>query len=227
MNIMHSLVGKPVEIEISGKMLPIQGNLIELGSDILVIYNGTDFLYIPSIHVQNIKPAIKADFETADLPGTPLENQTEPIEYRKILINATGMFVELYVFGNHTIHGYLKNIMNDFLVLNSPIFNTVWISLDHIKYLIPYNNDSTPYLLKKERFLLERPSNMILAETLEKQLKKLEGEFIVLDLGENPNKIGLLKKFENQILELMTVKGSSVYIYLEHVKTLHLPYALS
>jgi hypothetical protein len=223
MNILHPLVGKPVEIEISGKILPIQGNLIELGSDILVIYNGTDFLYIPSIHVQNIKQAIKVDFESADLPAVPLEKQADSIEYRKMLINATGMFVELYVIGNHTIHGYLKSVMNDFLVLISPDYNAVWISLNHIKYLIPYNNDSTPYLVKKEHFLLEKPANVTLADTVEQQLKKLVGQFIVLDFGENSNKIGLLKKYEDQILELSTVKGSSVYIYLEHVKTIHLP----
>jgi hypothetical protein len=223
MNILHPLVGKPVEIEISGKILPIQGNLIELGSDILVIYNGTDFLYIPSIHIQNIKQAINADFESAVPSGTPLENQTDSIDYRKMLINATGMFVELYVMGNHSIHGYLKSIMNDFLVLNSSNFKTIWISLKHIKYWIPYNNDSTPYLLKKEHFLPESPSNMTLADTLEHLLKKLEGEFIVLDLGGNPNKIGLLKKFEDQTLEVINVKGSSVYLQLEHVKTIHLP----
>jgi hypothetical protein len=222
LNILQSLVGKPVVVEISGKILPIHGNLIEYGSDILVIYNGTDFFYIPSIHLQHIKLDLKADFESADLPGAPLENQSDSIEYRKMLINATGMFVELYIVGKHSIHGYLTSLMDDFLVFNSPIFHTVWISIKHIKYLLPYNN-STPYLLKKEHFHLERPSNITLADTFDQQLKKLEGEFVVLDLGESPNKIGLLKKFEDQILELITAKGSSVYIHLEHVKTIHLP----
>jgi hypothetical protein len=222
MDILQPLVGKPVEIEISGKMLSIHGNLIELGSDIIVIYNGTDFYYIPWIHVQNIKADLKADFESTDLPGVPLENQSDSIEYRKMLINATGMYVELYVLGNHPIHGYLTSIMDDFLVFNSPIFHTVCISINHIKYLMPYNN-STPYLLKKENFYLERPSIMSLADTFDQQLKKLEGEFIVLNLGESPNKIGLLKKYEDQTLELITANGSSVYMHLEHVKTIHLP----
>jgi hypothetical protein len=62
-----------------------------------------------------------------------------------------------------------------------------------------------------------------LANTFEQQLKKLEGEFIVLDLGENPKKIGLLKKFEDQTLELVIADGSSVYMHLEHLKTIHLP----
>jgi hypothetical protein len=222
LNILQSLVGKPVEVGISGKMLPIHGNLIEFGSDILVVYNGTDFYYIPSIHVQHIKLALKADSESTDLPGAPLQNQSNSIEYRKMLINATGMFVELYVIGKHSIHGYLTSIMDDFLVFNSPIYHTVWISTNHIKYLLPYNN-STPYLLKKEHFHVERPSNMTLADTFDQQLKNLEGEFIVLDLGESPNKIGLLKKFEDQTLELITANGSSVYTHLEHVKTIHLP----
>jgi hypothetical protein len=82
MNSLHPLVGKPVELEISGKMLPIQGNLIEFGSDVLVIYNGKHFLYVPSKHVQHIKLALKAEFDTADLSEVPLENQSS-IEYYK------------------------------------------------------------------------------------------------------------------------------------------------
>jgi hypothetical protein len=223
MNNLHPLVGKPVEVEISGKMLPIKGNLIEFGSDILVVYNGADFFYIPSIHVQHIKLALKADFESTDLTGAPLQNQSDSIEYRKMLVNATGMFVELYVIGKHSIHGYLTSVMDDFLVFNSPIFHTVLISLNHIKYLIPYNSDAIPYLLKKEHFFLASPFNSLVANMLDQQLKKLEGEIIVLDLGENPNKIGLLKSFEDQTLQLVTANGTTVYTHMGHVKTIHLP----
>jgi hypothetical protein len=223
LNNLQSLVHKPVEVEISGKVQPIKGNLIVFGSDILVIYNGKDFLYIPSIHVQHIKLALKADFELADLLGAPLENQTDSIDYRKMLTNATGLFVELYVMGNQSIHGSLTSVMDDFLVFNSPIYHTVLISLNHIKYLIPYNSEAIPYLLKKEHFIVASSFNSPVANTFDQELKKLEGEFIVLDLGASPNKIGLLKKFEDQTLELITANGSSVYIHFEHVKTIHLP----
>jgi len=221
-NKLRTFVGKYVEMEISGRPIPIKGNLVDLGSDILVIHDGMQFLYIPLIHLQNIRLSRAKDAEIIVPPEVPFENQSETISYRKMLMNAKGMFAELYIAGNQSIHGYLTSIMNDFFVFYSPVFHTVLISLQHLKYLIPYHPNLTPYSLNQERFPV-KPSNMTLARTFDLQLKKLEGEFIVLDLGENPNKIGLLKSVENSTLELVTANGGTVFLHLDHVKTVHLP----
>jgi hypothetical protein len=137
-------------------------------------------------------------------------------------MNAKGMFSEIYISGNQSIHGYLTTVMNDFFVFYSPVYHTVIVSLHHLKYLVPYNPNVTPYTLTSEQFPL-KPSPITLARTFDQQLRKLIGEFVVLDLGENPNKIGVLKNVDQSIIELATASGASVLLHFDHVKTVHLP----
>jgi hypothetical protein len=221
MNTMRAFIGKQIEMEITGRKLPIRGFLIDIGSDIAVVHNGMQFLYVPIIHLQYMSLCQQIDSDIADPPDPPFENQTD-ISYRKVLMNAKGIFTELYITGNQTIHGYLTSIMNDFFVFYSPVFRSVFISMHHMKYLIPYSPNVTPYSLKQDRFPLN-PSSLSLARTFEQQLKKLEGEFVILDLGENPNKIGLLRSVQNNMLELVTADGRTIFLHMEHVKTVHVP----
>ncbi|GIP35747.1 DUF2642 domain-containing protein [Paenibacillus sp. J2TS4] len=221
---LRSLIGQPVELEISGRQSPIQGTLVDLGDDILVVHNRLQqFLYVPLLHLKTVKQAQLSELESMPVPGeAPFERQAETISYRKILMNAKGVFCELYITGSQSIHGYLTSIMNDFFVFYSPVFHTIYIPLHHLKYLIPYTTSATPYSLRHERFPV-KPAALTLSRTFDQQLKKLEGEFVVLDLGENPSKIGLLRSVENQTLDLVTAKGETVVLHLEHIKTIHLP----
>lgn len=217
----HPLLDRQVELEISGKGAPIRGKLIEFGQDILVLHNGTQFFYVPLIHLQQLRLSTKGE-EPADVPEMPFEPYNEPISYRKILMNAKGMFSEIYITGNQSIHGYLTTVMNDFFVFYSPVYHTVIISLHHLKYLVPYNPNVTPYTLTPEQFPL-KPSPLTLARTFDQQLRKLIGEFVVLDLGGSPNKIGVLKSVDQSMIELANASGNAVFIHFDHVKTVHIP----
>ncbi len=217
----HPLLDHYVELDISGKAVPIRGKLIDLGQDILVLHNGTQFLYVPLIHLQQLRLSVREN-QDVDAPEIPFEPQNDPISYRKVLMNAKGMFSELYIAGNQSIHGYLTSVMNDFFVFYSPVYHSVIVSLSHLKYLIPYNPNVTPYTLTPEQFPL-KPSPITLARTFDQQLRKLIGEFVILDLGENPNKIGVLKSIDQNMIELSTAGGNAVYLHFDHVKTVHLP----
>jgi hypothetical protein len=217
----HPLLHRQVELEISGKVAPIRGKLIEVGQDILVLHNGTQFLYIPLIHLKQLRISSKEE-EQLEAPEMPFEPYNEPISYRKILMNAKGMFSEIYITGNQSIHGYLTTVMNDFFVFYSPVYHTVIVSLHHMKYLIPYNPNVTPYTLTPEQFPL-KPSPLTLARTFDQQLRKLIGEFVVLDLGENSNKIGVLKSVDQSMIELANESGHAVFLHFDHVKTVHIP----
>ncbi|MFX3633024.1 MAG: DUF2642 domain-containing protein [Candidatus Pristimantibacillus sp.] len=217
----HPLLDHHVELEISGKMTPIRGKLIEFGQDILVLHNGTKFLYVPLIHLQQLK-VYAPEEETILVPELPYEPFNDAISYRKILMNAKGMFSEIYITGNQSIHGYLTTVMNDFFVFYSPVYHTVIISLHHLKYLIPYTPNVTPYTLTAEQFPL-KPSPLTLSRTFDQQLRKLIGEFVVLDLGENPNKTGVLKAVDQSMIEIATASGNAVFIHFDHVKTVHVP----
>ncbi|HUC91707.1 MAG TPA: DUF2642 domain-containing protein [Paenibacillus sp.] len=217
----HPLLDKPVEVEVAGKGVPLRGKMIDLGQDIIVIRGASHFYYIPLVHVKQLRPASQEE-STEAVPEMPYEPQSDPISYRKVLFNAKGMFSELYIAGSQSIHGYVTSVMNDYFTFYSPVYHTVIVSLSHLKYLSPYHPDVTPYTLPPEQFPL-KPSPISLARTFDQQIRKLIGEFVVLDLGDHPNKTGILKQMEDGMIELANAAGQPVYIHFDHVKTVHVP----
>jgi hypothetical protein len=217
------LKGKNIEIEISGGSFH-KGILIDSGLDIVVMYEGRthSFLYIPFVHIQRLKEVKIMEDETSYDPPSEKPFETEAISYRKILMSAKGLFVKVYVTGNKSIHGYLTSIMNDYFVFHSPAYKTMFISMNHVKWLIPYPPNTTPYSLDNQHLHLNPPPAS-LARTFEEQLKKLENQLVILDGGDNPEKIGLIQKVRNNKAILITADGETVYRNLEHIKTIQLP----
>ena len=220
MNLLRPLLDNRVELEISGMKAPVQGRVVDIGQDILVLYNETKYMYIPILHLQKVRTVEDYD-----------ENQQEPAErpfdhadiaYRKILMNARGIFTELFISGNASIHGYITSIMNDFFVFFSPVYRSVFVSMNHVKMLTPYAPNRTPYFLSQDRFPLQ-PASVTLTRTFEQQMKKLEGELVVLNLGEQSDHIGRLHALQDNMAELITAHGQHICIHTNHVKTIHLP----
>ncbi|MEH6946759.1 DUF2642 domain-containing protein [Bacillus sp. JJ634] len=222
MNHFHHLIGKTINVEISGK-IEIFGQLVDAGLDILVLYNG-QYFYIPIVHVQRVKLDTQNILELATdfQPEQPITTNSESISFRKILTNAKGTFVQIYIEGNKTIHGYLTSIMNDYFVFYSPAYKVMFISMNHLKWLIPYSKNSAPYSLNNE-FLPVNPTSITLARSFSEQCKKLKNNIVILDGGDHPEKIGLLQKVQDQQLTLVTAEEEIVYWNCQHLKTLHLP----
>jgi hypothetical protein len=222
MNHFHHLIGKTINVEISGR-IEIFGQLIDAGLDILVLYNG-QYFYIPIIHIQRVKLDTQNILELATdfQPEQPITTNSESISFRKILTNAKGTFVQIYIEGNKTIHGYLTSIMNDYFVFYSPAYKVMFISMNHLKWLIPYSKNSAPYSLNNE-FLPVNPTSIALARSFSEQCKKLQNNIVILDGGDHPEKIGLLQKVQDQQLTLITAEEEIVYWNCQHLKTLHLP----
>lgn len=221
LNGVNSFLGQEVEIEISGKTF-ISGILIDVGLDILVIFDGKQFLYIPLIHMHCIKEKLEKEI-SEDPPDTLLIfNESEPISYRKTLNHSKGQFLEIFITGNRSIHGYITSVLNDYIVFYSPVYKTVFISMQHVKWFTPYSHQLTPYTLENKDLPVV-PTNIPLARSFEEQLKKYEGKLLVFDLGDNPNKIGLVKQISNNIIELMTANGQKVFWKFIHIKTVHIP----
>jgi len=220
---LSDLLGKFVYIEISGKT-SCKGVLVDVGTDIVVLYSDERYFYIPLVHVQHIKVDTdsSAPMGLESLPATPFDSVHDQISYRKIIDNARGRFVEIYVSGNKTIHGYITSLMNDYFLFYSPSYKTMYVSLQHVKWIIPYHLNITPYLLSNQHFPMN-PSTIPLSRTFEQQCKKLEGQLVVFDLGDQPNKIGHLLKVEQNKIELITALGQKMYWNLQHLKTVHTP----
>ncbi|MEK5521716.1 DUF2642 domain-containing protein [Heyndrickxia sp. FSL W8-0423] len=221
MNGMKSFINSEIELEISGKTI-LSGILIDVGLDIIVIFDGTRYLYIPLLHVHQMKERALKEIESEPPETFLLFNETEPISYRKTLNHAKGQFIELFVTGNRSIHGYITSVLNDYLVFYSPVYKTIFISMQHLKWFTPYSHQLTPYTLGNKELPIV-PASIPLARSFEEQLKKYEGQLVVLDLGDNPEKIGLLKNVSNNMIELILANGQAVIWKFGHLKTVHLP----
>lgn len=216
-----TFVGKKVDLYISGKV-PFSGILVDIGPDIIVVYYEEQFYYIPLVHVQHVKPSREPDEQVENPSQVPFDSLSPSISYRKILDQARGHFVQIYVTGERTVHGYLTSIMNDYFIFYSPVYRTLMVSLNHLKWLIPYPLSLTPYSLDNNTFPVN-PSSIPLSRTFEQQCKRYEGNLVVFDLGDHTDKIGLLHKVENNRVELTIANGERVFWNLHHLKTIHIP----
>jgi len=220
----EDLAGKNIEMEISGGIIH-KGTLLDSGLDIIVLYDYKNhaYLYIPFIHVQSIKETYldKGDDDSYQ-PLTEKPIDTDGISFRKVLTFAKGLFVQVYVTGNKSIHGYLTSIMNDYFVFYSPVYKTMFISMNHVKWLIPFPPHATPYSLSSENSP-RTPISIPLARSFDEQLKKLESQLVIIDGGDQSEKIGLLQKIRNNKITLITGDGVPVLRNVEHIKTIQLP----
>ncbi|WP_153126831.1 DUF2642 domain-containing protein [Peribacillus tepidiphilus] len=217
--IIHHLIGQTLSIEVSGKNI-LNGILIDAGNDVIVLFNGIDFVYIPLLHIQNFKISRTNEYQIMPSTEPPTIETEDDLSLRKVLTSAKGMFTEIYVTGNQRIQGYITSIMNNYFVFNSPVYKTMFITLNHLKWLIPYSQNQKPYGLSNKD-LPYSPSNISLARTFDVQLEKLIGELVIFNIGEHSNFIGKLNNIEDNIIELRTAREDLVYLNLQHIKTVH------
>lgn len=215
------LLKKQIIAKITGEKF-FEGILTDVGNDILVLFDGQRYLYIPLLHVHKIKLSDKTNGEISQPTGFSLSEQVKSISYRSILTNAKGLFTEIQVVGNQSLHGYITNVLSDYLVFYTPVYKTMLISLHHLKWLTLYNPNVTPYTLSIESLPIKL-SNTPLQRSWEEQLKKVEGNLVIFDMGEDPDKIGLLKKVKDNLIELVTANGETMHLKLTHIKSVHVP----
>ncbi len=212
--------GVVIDVELLGDKCHT-GVLVDVGQDVLVVFNGERYIYIPTFHILNVSMNTqKSSTDFSTLPEKPIDNEKQ-ISYRKILLNAKGVFTEIFVSGNEPIHGYITHVMTNYFEFYN-VYRTMFIPLHHLKWLTPYNDYHTPYLLDK-KFFPVNPSNLPLSRSFEEQLKKLKDKIVVFDLGKGPSKIGLLKAIENNFVHMTTAEGRTLYTNIQHIKSVHSP----
>lgn len=217
MSHLQRLVGQQVDVEIARSYI-FSGTLIDVGHDMLVLFYQQKYLYVSLLHVKNVKVSLQSNSpsdEEIDMDYRPVS-----LTFRKALENATGRFVEIYVAGNKPIHGYITSVINDYFVFYSPIYKSLYISMSHVKWLSPYRIDSTPPF-PGSMFPPVHPGTV--GQTFEAQCKRFEGKMVMIDLDDQPDKIGLLQKVDNPVVEILNATGDKVYWNIQHIKTLFTP----
>ena len=217
MNSLSSYTGKIIEVELSSKK-NITGKLIEVGSDIIVLFNGKHFVYLPLQHIHCMRKSESKDTDFTSKDSSPILKDDNQLSFRKIVTNASGIFVELVLSGNHVVYGYIKQIQDDYVVLDSPAYKIIIIPMAHINCLIPYFNQ-TPYQINAEKQPVTSEGSF--AQTFHEQLKVYQGRMAIFDLGKNPQKVGLLTKVEDSLVELVTGNGQILHLNIAHLKSIH------
>ncbi|WP_052343798.1 hypothetical protein [Bacillus massiliigorillae] len=215
--IFHSLIGETVQVEVSGKKI-INGTVRDIGSDIIVLFDGIDYIYMPIVHMKNVQVGDKNENNINMSTDEPGINVDKELSFRKVLTTAKGMFVEIYIASNQSIHGYVTSIMNNYFVFYSPIFKTMYVTLNHVKWLIPYPINQRPYGLDNQNLPVQ-PTSLSLARTFEMQVERLTNEVVVFDMGETKNMIGKINKVADNIVELQIARDYPVYLNLHHIKS--------
>lgn len=217
MNSLNSYTGKIIEVELSSKK-SITGKLIEVGSDIIVLFNGKHYVYFPVQHIISVRNGESTDNEFINTDSSPIEKGGDLMSLKRILTNATGIFVEIYLSGNHTVYGYITHIQEDYVVFESPASKTIYLPIVHLKWLIPYLNQ-TPYQIKSDQ--PQVISKESFTHTFEDQLKTFIGKMVIFDFGKDPQKVGMLSKAGNNLVELITGNGQILYLNIAHIKSLN------
>lgn len=222
MNLATTWLGKTIEFELSGCKLPIQGEVIDAGEDIIVLYSNQRYIYVPLHHLQTMHFInSEKDSHSIDVAAPDPEMDHNKISYRKVLMNARAKFSEISI-GGRTLHGYITSIMNDYFIFYSPLHQSVYVSIHHLKYIIPSPSESRPFAMDHQHFPIQ-PSSLSLARTLDQQLQKMVGKLVILNLRYKPEQTGLLKSINDKLLEVIDAEGSTRIMHTSHIQTLHLP----
>lgn len=215
MTIFAEFLGKELILDLPGAKQ--DGLLVDLGMDIAVLYNEQAYVYIPTAHIRHCRLKPKDNGEPTHSPiNTPMKNKGT-FSYREILKRAKDLFIEIAVLGNATAYGYISEILEDYFVFLSPIYKTMLIPLEHLKWLALLSQQQTYYSLSKQD-LKNLPQVGPFATTFQGQLESLVGNFLTLDLNNEPLKNGLLKDVTGRYLQLITAREELVLYSLKHIQ---------
>ncbi|SEM28275.1 hypothetical protein SAMN04487786_1596 [Paenisporosarcina quisquiliarum] len=219
--IIQSLIKEFVQIEVSGKKI-LKGTLIDVGTDLLVIFNGTDYMYIPIIHIQRFCSIQKNDFDTF-LPTESYSIKTgennQDLSLEATLKQAEGKNSEIYLTDDQPLHGCIIRIMKDYFEFYSPVYKTMYISINHLKWLIPYTTNEGPYGLNNNYSKLS--ANGTHVNTFKTRIEQFIDKMIVFNIGGSKSHIGKIKNVEEQVIELEKARATKDYLNIDHIKTIH------
>lgn len=222
---MHHLRGENQEEHVSVSLIgdkDFKGVIFDSGKDIIVLFNGEEFIYIPISHIESI---VQENPDTGYTQPTDVSNinfiQLEKdLSFEDILIEAKGIFQEFCVLTRKPLHGTILEVLDDYIVFYSPIYKNVYIPKAHVKWIIPFTPNNRPYGLAESQ-VNGHGSCRKFKDNFEEQLNMLINKLVILNLGDKSYHTGKILSISHQMVELQTAKKKSIYINTEHIQTIH------
>lgn len=220
---LRNYLGETVSVEVAGGRCS-EGVLVDYGTDVIVIYDGKLFYYISLMHMRSIKLSYQSDTVYGTSHGDrPINAVDESLSLKKVVENAKGLLVEIYVTGSQSVHGYIDNIFNDYFTFVSPLYKTMFVAFKHFKWLALLNRTQTYYTLPKEQYPVQPNLIQLQALDFEELLLKLRGKIVIFDMGVERNKAGLISGVQNSFVELINADEETVSLNIHHIKIGHMP----
>ncbi|MEC2054409.1 hypothetical protein I6J18_19995 [Peribacillus psychrosaccharolyticus] len=194
-----------ISIQLSEE-IEITGVLKDASPDMIILSECERYRYIPIRHIQQIT------FPDCQMKTVKLGYGKT--SFRKSLMSAKGRCVYVLLGKNTVLNGYIMSIMTNYIVFYSPIYKTIFISMDHVKSMTFAEMDA-PYGQVTRDF---QPSTHALSRMFEEQLQKLIGKLVVFDLGDIPQKTGTLLGVEDGLVCFMTAKGDETFLSIKHIR---------
>ncbi|HWK23180.1 MAG TPA: DUF2642 domain-containing protein [Ureibacillus sp.] len=221
--LMKNLKREIINIEISGGKI-MNGALIDSSNEVVVIYNGKKYVYIPTEHIKTFH----IDYDNEDniqqptvSPSIVTQMNSHDMSLLQILNQAKGMSVEIFVTSNLSLHGTIVAIRNDYFVFESPVYKTMFIASKHLKWLIPYTENQSLYDMTKEKQINQTHKDQsTYPSNLSSQIEKLKDKLVIFNLGEKHSDIGNIKSINSKMIELVLADSRLAYSNITHIKTI-------
>jgi hypothetical protein len=216
MDFLKQCLGKQINFDIPGDGVH-SGVMVDVGPDIIVVSEDSKYLYIPLHHVRHLTLNPQPE-PNISVPQPSSQSNHGEITYASTLGKANGLFCEFYLAEHSTLYGYMTDIQTDYFTIFSPLNKTMMIPLSSLKWMSPFDSGAAPYSMSRSQIEPSKQNKSSFAATFGEQLRVQEGSIISLNEGLNTNQIGLLQKFENDMLQLITADGRKHYYHIQHVK---------
>lgn len=221
---MQNLNKKIVIIEMLGGKF-FNGSLVEVSSDIVVLYVKNQFVYIPMDHIHSLK----IDYENENnieqpsyIPTFISQIENKDLNLPNILSLVKGIHVEIMVTRNLALHGVITSVMDDYFVFESPIYKTMFIATKHLKWIIPYFQDKLPYDLSENEFLkMSSKKGQVFKKTFTSQLAELNNQLVVLNLAKEYSQIGRIKNGNDRFIVLKNGNSELSYYNIGHIQIIY------
>lgn len=215
-------VGAVISLEVAGGRY-LKGEVIDFGPDIMVIFDSVNryYYYLPLAHVKYFRLSPREDGGT-DYREKLADNATGSLSLCDVLDKAKDILLELFVTGNHPVYGYISDVLSNYVLFNSPVYKTMAINIDHIKWLALTEKHQTFYSKGRPDLNVEHTLTAVAASTFEQQLHKMTGRIVVFDMGTEPNKIGLVIDSSGDFIELISANEETHLLKTNHIKMFHI-----
>lgn len=224
MSKLEQYVGEVISLEVAGGRY-LKGSLVDFGADIMVIYDSMNhyYYYLPLPHVKYFKLSKQEDSNGGTVfQEKLLNNETGLLSLRDVLDKAKDILLELFVTGNHPVYGYISDVLSNYILFNSPVYKTMAINIEHVKWLALTEKNQTFYSMGRPDLNVEHTLTSVAAQTFEQQLNKMLGKIIVFDMGTEPNKIGLVVDISGDFIELINANDETHLLNTNHIKMFHI-----